>query len=184
MNVGHDIKELQKITAANTGVVEQYFEINNLLINPSKTHHILFQTKHSRQESNLKILIKNTEIVNAKSTNFLGVVIDNTLSWEDHVEKTCSRISRNLFLINRPSQLLEQNGKRMLHYGLIYPFLSYGIIVWGQSTKALTRRIFILQKRAVRYTAGLTHFESCKDSFRHLKILTVYSLYIQETSYM
>jgi hypothetical protein len=44
MNVGHDINELQKITAANTGVVEQYFEINNILINPSKTHYILFQT--------------------------------------------------------------------------------------------------------------------------------------------
>jgi hypothetical protein len=60
-------------------------------------------------------------------------------------------------------------------------FLSYGIIIWGQSAKALTRRIFILQKRAVRYIAGLKHLESCKDSFRHLKILTVYSLYIQET---
>jgi hypothetical protein len=69
----------------------------------------------------------------------------------------------------------------MLYYGLIYPFLSCGIIVWGQSAKALTRRIFILQKRAVRYIAGLKHLDSCKDSFGHLKILTVYSLYIQET---
>jgi hypothetical protein len=101
MNVGLGIKKLQKITAANTGVVEQYFEINNLLINPSETHNILFQTKQSRQESNLKILIKNSEIANVKSTNFLVVVIDNTLSWEDHVEITCSKISRNLFLINR-----------------------------------------------------------------------------------
>jgi hypothetical protein len=69
----------------------------------------------------------------------------------------------------------------MLYYGLIYPFLSYGITIWGQSAKALTRRIFILQTRAVRYIAGLKHLESCKDSFRHLKILTVYSLYIQGT---
>jgi hypothetical protein len=32
-----------------------------------------------------------------------------------------------------------------------------------------------------RYTAGLKHLESCRDSFRNLKILTVYSLYIQDT---
>jgi hypothetical protein len=68
----------------------------------------------------------------------------------------------------------------MLYYGLIYPFLSYEITVQAQSAKALTRRIFILQRRAVRYTAGLKHLESCRDSFRHLKILTVYLLYIQE----
>jgi hypothetical protein len=124
--------------------------------------------------------MKNSEIANVKSTNFLGVVIDNTLSWEHHVEMTCSKISRNLFLTTRLSKLLDLNRRRMLYYGLIYPFLSYGITIWGQSAKALTRRIFILQKRTVRYIAGLKHLESCKDSFRYLKILTVYSLYIQK----
>jgi hypothetical protein len=68
----------------------------------------------------------------------------------------------------------------MLYYGLIYLLLSYGIVVWGHSAKANTTRIFALQKRAVRYTAGLKHLESCKNSFRNLKILTVYLLYILE----
>jgi hypothetical protein len=57
----------------------------------------------------------------------------------------------------------------------------YGIVVWGHSAKANTTRIFVLQKRAERYTAGLKHLESCRNSFRNLKILTVYSLYILET---
>jgi hypothetical protein len=69
----------------------------------------------------------------------------------------------------------------MLYYGLIYPLLSYRIVVWGLSAKANTTRIFALQKRAVRYASGLKHLESCRNSFRHLKILTVYSLYILET---
>jgi hypothetical protein len=49
----------------------------------------------------LKILIKYREIFNVKSTNSLGVIIDNNLSWEVHIERTCSRTSHNLFLINR-----------------------------------------------------------------------------------
>jgi hypothetical protein len=69
----------------------------------------------------------------------------------------------------------------MLYYGLIYPLLSYGIVVWGHSANANTTRIFALQKRAVRYTARLKHLESCRNSFRNLKILTVYLLYILET---
>jgi hypothetical protein len=69
----------------------------------------------------------------------------------------------------------------MLYYGSIYPFLAYGIVVWGQSAKALTKRIFVLQKRAVRYTARLNPLELCRDSFKQLTILTVYSLYIQQT---
>jgi hypothetical protein len=97
------------------------------------------------------------------------------------ISNTCSRISRNLFIIDRLSNMLNLNDRRVLYYGLIYPLLAYGIVVWGQSAKALTRRILILQKRAVRYTAGLKRRESCRESFKHLKIQTVYSLYIQET---
>jgi hypothetical protein len=178
LNVGQDMNELQNTTSNNMGVVEQYFEINNLSINPSETHYILFQTRQCRQESNLKILEKNREISNVKSTDFLGVAIDSNLSWEIHIVRTCSRISHNLFIINRLSKILDLNERKILYYGLIYPLLSYGIVVWGHAN---TTRIFALQKRAVRCTAGLKHLESCRNSFRNLKILTVYSLYILET---
>jgi hypothetical protein len=67
----------------------------------------------------------------------------------------------------------------MLYYGFIYSLLAYGIVC-GQSVKALTRKIFILQKRAVWYIAKLKQLELRKDSFRQLQILTVYSVYIQE----
>jgi hypothetical protein len=52
---------------------------------------------------------------------------------------------------------------------------------YGDSVKELTRRIFTLQKRSVKYIAGLKQRESCGNTFRQLNILTVYSLYIQET---
>jgi hypothetical protein len=53
--------------------------------------------------------------------------------------------------------------------------------LYGEGANIFTRRIFILQKTAVRYTAGLKHLESCRGSFRLLQILTVYPLHIQET---
>jgi hypothetical protein len=91
--VGQDLNELENTTSNNIGVVEQYFEINNLCINASKTHYILFQTRQCRQESNLKVLVKNREISNVKSTDFLGIVIDSNLSWEKHIDRTCSKVS-------------------------------------------------------------------------------------------
>jgi hypothetical protein len=96
------------------------------------------------------------------------------------IDRTCSK-SRNIFIINRLFKILDLNGRKRLYYGLIYHFLLYGIVAWGHSTKVNTTRIFALQKRAVRYTAGLNHLELCRNSFRNLKILTVYSLYILET---
>jgi hypothetical protein len=134
----------------NNRVVEQYFEINNLSINPSKTHYILFQTRQCRQQSNLKILVKNREILNVKSTDFLGLGTDSNLRWEIHIERTCSRISHNLFINNRLSKILDLNKRKTLYYGLIYPLLSYGIAVWGHSTETNTTRIFALQKMSIK----------------------------------
>jgi hypothetical protein len=81
-----------------------------------------------------------------KSANFLGLVIDSTLSWELHIERTCSRISRKLFIINRLSKILDPNERRMMCYGLIYPLPSYGIVVWGHIAKALTRTTLLSKK--------------------------------------
>jgi hypothetical protein len=90
------------------------------------------------------------------------VVIDSNLSWEKHIDRTCSKISCNIFIINRLSKIIDLNERKMLYYGLIYPFLSYGIVAWGHTAKANTKSIFALQKKKgqLRYTAGLKHLES------------------------
>jgi hypothetical protein len=54
MNMGHDINDLQHITSINIGIVKKYFEMNNLIINPTNMHCILFQTKQCRQDHSKK----------------------------------------------------------------------------------------------------------------------------------
>jgi hypothetical protein len=76
LNIGQDLHEFQNTTSGNTGLVEQYFETNNLSINPIKTHYILFQMKQCRQECELIILIRNRKLVSVTSTDLLGVMID------------------------------------------------------------------------------------------------------------
>jgi hypothetical protein len=62
LNIGQDINKLQKPTSENTDLGEQYFETIKLSTKPTETHYILFQTKEFRQDSELKILIRNKEI--------------------------------------------------------------------------------------------------------------------------
>jgi hypothetical protein len=49
--------------------------------------------------------------------DFLGAVIDSKLSWEIHIERTCSTISRDIFIINRLSKILDLNERKTL-YGI------------------------------------------------------------------
>jgi hypothetical protein len=63
----------------------------------------------------------------------------------------------------------------------VYPFLSYGVTVWGHSARKYMKRVFTLQKMVVRCIAGLKPTVSCRESFISLSILTLFSLYIYET---
>jgi hypothetical protein len=78
------------------------------------------------------IPIFNREIVNAKSTNFLRVITDSNPCWKVLVERTCRRISCNIFIINRLFEMPDMNVRAMVYCGLIYPLPSQGIIAWGQ----------------------------------------------------
>ena len=55
-----------------------------LSLNYNKTHFIKFQTK-KQNEAIIQIVVPNSINSNINSTKFLGLIIDNSLSWKDHI---------------------------------------------------------------------------------------------------
>jgi hypothetical protein len=72
LNIGQDVNDLQITTSENTGLVKQYFDANNLSINPTKTCYFQFQIKQHRQESELKYL------KNEQGNNVMGLQLTVT----------------------------------------------------------------------------------------------------------
>jgi hypothetical protein len=115
------IKELQKTSSEYAGLVEQYFKQISIYIYKSipisisinKSNQNTLQSlpnKEIQKKRDLKILVKKSPLVNVKSNNFLGVIIDTNLSRQVHTDRICSRISHSLFIINR----LYMKARRML----------------------------------------------------------------------
>jgi hypothetical protein len=105
------------------------------------------------------------EINEVETTDFLGIDTDSNLTWEKHIDKICNKISGNLFVIKRLSSIVDFDVLYTAYYGLVHPFLTCGIAIWGHSCKKYTRRVFILQKRAVRCIAGLRPTNNSREKF-------------------
>uniref|UniRef100_A0A1B6HBP3 Uncharacterized protein n=1 Tax=Homalodisca liturata TaxID=320908 RepID=A0A1B6HBP3_9HEMI len=69
---------------------------------------------------------------------------------------------------------------KLAYFGLIHPYLSYDLILWGSCYKNMFQRVFRSQKNAVRILLKLNPRESCKDAFRSLGLLTFPCLFILE----
>ena len=65
---------------------------NLLSMNYDKTHLLQFMTK-KLNEVKIKIVVSNSIITNINSTKFLGLTIDNTLSWKEHIANVTSKLN-------------------------------------------------------------------------------------------
>ena len=81
---------------------------------------------------------------------YLGVLIDETLSWKYHIVHLASKISKTIGIIARLRHFVPLATLHDIYISLIQPYLLYGIVAWGRATKTHRNKILLLQKRALR----------------------------------
>jgi hypothetical protein len=69
-----------------------WFETNLLSVNYSKTRYTHFWTK-TNHDINLCTSYGINEVNNTHNTKFLGLIIDNTVSWKNHIDNLLSKVS-------------------------------------------------------------------------------------------
>ena len=83
--------------------VTNWFKTNKLSVNASKANFIIMGTTHqtSKPENSIKVILDNVELSRVNKTKFLGVLIDENLTWKDHIDAISKAMSRNVGMINK-----------------------------------------------------------------------------------
>ena len=127
--------------------------VNRLALNIDKTKFVEFHSYNKPINTFLKLRINKKPITRTNNIKYLGIILDSSLSWKDHINKISSKIKRVIGLMYKIRPYVFTKTLRMLYYSLIYPHLIYGIEVWGSACNTTINRVLILQKRAVRVIA-------------------------------
>ena len=134
-----------------------------------------FITKNSTLIGN-KIQFNSNEITEITHINFLGLEIDNLLSWNLHIDKVINKLTSICFMLRAVKPYMSISSLKTIYYSLFHSVLSYGIIFWGHCSS--TQRLFVWQKKAVRLIIGQGNRTSCRHIFKQLEILPLKSQYI------
>ena len=156
--------------------VTEWIKANKLSLNLLKTKYMLFSNTIETLPGN--IIFDETPLEKVNLIKFLGVYVDNKLSWKDHITTTCKTISRNIGVINKLKYVLPSSVLLMLYSSLILPYLNYGILVWGNTHQVLLEKLLLLQKKSMRIIFNLHPRTHTDDLFFHNKILKVKELYL------
>lgn len=163
----------------NINSVINWLECNNLKINLNKTCIMKFGQR-TNNKLNLNINYNDIRINETITTKFLGINIENTLSWGIQIEKVCSKLNQYSYALNMLRKTVNKSTLLTAYHGLVASSLRYGIMFWGNAPGKETA--FIAQKRCIRAICNLQRTDSCKSYFKNLCILTLPSMYIHETA--
>jgi hypothetical protein len=124
----------------------------------------------------MKISCGNKLIKKTKNTKFLGLDLDSSLSWKDHIDQIMLKLGRACYAIRYVKHFMSLHTLRTVYFSYFHSILSYGIIFWGNSAYSLN--IFKIQNRIIRISMNARNRDSCCQLFKNLKILPLKSQYI------
>ena len=82
-------------------------------------------------KTNMTIRLSNQEIQKEDKTKFLGITIDQHLTWKSHIDYIVTKISKIIGTLCRIRFFVNQPLLKVLYNSFICPYLHYGNIVWG-----------------------------------------------------
>ena len=116
-----------------------------------------------------------------KEINYLGLLINDQMTWTKHIDKLCLKLSSSLYALRRTHGTTTLDSTKIAYYALFESKLRYGLASWGSSSESNLVKVLRLQKKTIRIMAELKPRDSCRDDFKTLKMLAVTSLYVLET---
>ena len=129
-------KELENVSA--------WFKSNKLSLNVDKTKWLLFHPPSKRQslpQTLPNLLIENIHIKGEYVTNLLGVLIDENLSWKQHIDIVSNRISESKGILYKSRDVLSKQCLKQLYFSFIHNYVNMQILP-GEAPVKLNLNVF------------------------------------------
>ncbi len=146
--------------------INSYMLSNQLHINAGKSCFMHFQPGLSRAtqtcararayDSDLVLCLNDKKLKKVQNTKFLGVIIDEQLNWEEHLNHLVSKLNSSIVSIKRIKKFIPKSEHTKIYNALFMSHLSYCVSCWGGIPEHRLRKILSIHKRCIRLLFGKT----------------------------
>ena len=133
-----EIRNLFQIINQELENINKWFISNKLSLNIKKTKYSFFYKLRQKVNISLllpKLIINYYKIQRTESIKFLGVLLDENLSWKEHIKCNENIIAKILGLLYKVKNYLNKRSLLVLYYSFIYAYINYGNIAWGNTNR-------------------------------------------------
>ena len=179
------IRDLEKLMNEELAKIKEWCDLNKLSINIKKTNYMIVKSP-KKKPGNTNIKLSNSDgssdiIEKTDHIKYLGVFLDEKLSWKHHIAYVCSRIARNTGVFAKLRHYMSLAQLKQLYYSLVHPYISYAILAWGSGPRTQIKKVQTKQNTVIRTiffaTSHGKNTESALPLMNLLDILSVTSIF-------
>ena len=120
----------------------------------------LLSITNKKIPSTFTYTIHNTKIQPTTDAKYLGITLNNKLSWNTHIDKVCQKGNNTLNFMYRNFRTAGPKIREQLYKTYVRPALEYSSSVWDPHTQDNINKLEKVQRRAARFTTNTYTRES------------------------
>ena len=173
MNSNCNLKTIEKQLNFDLKSLFKWLCASKISLNVTKTEVVLFHHNNKNINHDIKLKLNGKHLEKSKSVKYLGVKLDQHLSFDEHLESLSSKLRSANGAISKIRHVTKGSVLKSVFNSLFSSHVNYANQTWGQSINMNNSRIFKLQKSAVRLLTFSDYFSSSQPLFLQLKLLKV-----------
>ena len=157
-------------------VLVSWLNANKISLNASKTEFIIFRSNRRCLDTIPKIEISGKRLSPSKTIKYLGIYLDEHLSWKQHVAVVSAKLRRANGAISKLRHYLPLPNLINVYHAIFSSHIRYACQTWGLCDNTVTHRIQVLQNTAIRLMTFQDPRASVTATYSELKILKFFDL--------
>ena len=173
-------KNIDEVIGTELAKLTVWLATNKLTLNIKKSNFMIFHRARIKWSTiTTPLLLNGITLERLSLTKFLGVIIDDKLSFIRHITYIKSNISKGLGILLKAKKIFKQKCLLNLYYSFIYPYLTYCVEVWGNTPDTHIDPLIKLQKKVIRIITFSPYLAHTEPLFKELNILSFPKVVIQ-----
>ena len=166
-----DPNVIRKVVNKDLALLFQWLCANRLSLNVAKTEFIIFRPPRKNLPERIVLKLNNTKIFESYNIKYLGLLMDTRLNWKAHIHELSKKLSQAIGMLYNIRKSCNQQVLLSLYHAIFNSHMTYGLPIWGNTTKSILNRIVLLQKKALRAISYSGYNDSSSPIFKNLNIL-------------
>jgi hypothetical protein len=128
--------------------LHQWFTVNKLTLNLSKTCFMVFPKVTNQDE--FEIIVNNVKLENVNSCKYLGITLDNELKWSAHIETVYKKIMKFIGIFYKIRNNLPPEVLKSIYYAFVHPHILYGVELYANTYASYLDKLAKINNKILR----------------------------------